>query len=66
MKVVTYQSPNGDTINLTRAQASKLTAARMWPRDYRGQEYCSVSHGLHRGEPTYTDAEIAALIDAAA
>ena len=33
-----------------------------WPRTARGEEYCTVSHGLHDGEPTYTDVEWADLL----
>lgn len=57
--VITYQSPSNDTINLTPAQVAKLEKAGKWPRDYRGQEYCTVSHGRHAGHETYTDAELA-------
>lgn len=61
-KVITYQSPAGATISLTRTQATKLTRAGAWPKDSRGQEFCSVSYGLHAGEPTYTDAEIMSIV----
>lgn len=46
-KVVTWQSPNGETINLTRDEEKQYLAAGTWPRDSRGEEYCTVSHGLH-------------------
>ena len=48
-KVTTYQAPGGETINLTPRQVAALTAARVWPRTGRGEEYCMVSHGLHLG-----------------
>jgi len=57
-KVVTYQAPSGLTIDLTLAQVSLLNQSLRWPRDYQGQEYCSVSHGLHEGESTYSDEEL--------
>ena len=28
----------------------------------RGEEFCSVSHGLHEGEPTYSDAQLRAEV----
>lgn len=64
-RVVTYQAPSGDMISLTRPQISKLHAASVWPKDWRGQEFCTVSHGLHSGAPDYSDAGIDALIAAA-
>ena len=48
-KVITYASPGGDTINLTPRQVAALTAARVWPRTWLGEEYCMVSRGLHFG-----------------
>jgi hypothetical protein len=53
-QVITYQAPNGQTIDISRAQERKLTAAGKWPRNESG-EYCSVSYGLHRGRPTYEE-----------
>lgn len=47
MKVITYQSPKGNTINLTEDQIHDLKAHGVWPRDWDGQEYCTVSHGAH-------------------
>lgn len=49
-KVVTWQSPNGETINLTRDQEKQFLAAWTWPRDSRGEEYCTVYHGLHAAQ----------------
>lgn len=57
-KIVTYQSPAGKRLSLTPRQERMIEASGFWPRDSIGQEYCSVHNGLHRGEPTYTDAEI--------
>jgi hypothetical protein len=58
-KVITYQSPSESKINLTPDQVAKLERAGVWPRDERGQEYCSVSHGLHTGSPDYDDEQLA-------
>jgi hypothetical protein len=57
--VITYQSPSSLTIDLTPAQVAALGKAGKWPRDWSGQEYCTVSHGRHAGSPTYTDAKLA-------
>jgi hypothetical protein len=65
-KVITWQSPSGATIDVTPAQEAMLQAAGVWPRDESGGEYCSVSHGLHHGEPTFTDAELRADVGIAA
>lgn len=51
--VVTWQAPNGDTINVTRDAQELFDLAGVWPRNAIGQEYCTVSHGLHKGEPDY-------------
>jgi len=51
MKVITYQTPSGDRINLTEKQVAALTAAGKWTRNNKGEEYCTVSHGLHAGTP---------------
>jgi hypothetical protein len=45
--VITYQSPNGEIIDLTQSQIDKLRKQGVWPRDQHGAEYCTVSHGLH-------------------
>ena len=58
MKVVTYQAPNGETIDLTSAQVEMLERTQKWARNSRGEEFCSVSHGLHEGLPTYSDAQL--------
>ena len=55
-KVITFQAPNGDTINLTRAQVRNFSG-KAWPRNASG-EYCTVSHGLHAGTPTCIDEKI--------
>lgn len=62
MKVVTYESPRGGSINLTPAQVTLLEHCERWPKDDAGVEYARVSHGLHEGAPTYTDEAIAAFL----
>lgn len=62
-KVVTWQASNGGTINLTEPQRRRLEALKRWPKNSYGQEYCTVSHGLHVGEPTYSDDAFENLID---
>lgn len=58
MRVVTYQAPNGETIDLSQAQVAMLEREQKWPRNSRGEEFCSVSWGLHAGSATYSDAQL--------
>lgn len=44
--VVTWQSPGGAKIDICQTCELGMTE---WPRDQSGQEYCSVSQGLHPG-----------------
>jgi hypothetical protein len=46
-KVITYQAPNGETIDLTQKEVEQLKKDGEWPKNSIGQEYCTVSHGLH-------------------
>ena len=46
-RVITYQSPRGDLIDMTPAEVAAWEAAGLWPTDAIGQSYSSVSHGLH-------------------
>lgn len=55
--VVTWQSPTGATINVCEHCEARLTAGREWPTDSTGQEYCTVSHGLHEGQCDICEAE---------
>ena len=48
MKVVSWKSPSGETVDV--CQDCELRLAGRWPRDQKGEEYCSVSRGLHHGE----------------
>lgn len=57
MMVTTWQARGGAVIHLTPEQEEALASAGVWPKDERGQEYCSVSHGLHEGEPTFPKTE---------
>lgn len=58
MKVITYQAPSGATIDLTEAQIRMLEKAGKWIRSDQGEEYCTVSHGLHVGLSTLSDYEL--------
>lgn len=55
MEVITYQSPAGHRITLSERQVRHLNLAGKWPLDSTGQEYRSVSHGLHDGQPISDD-----------
>jgi hypothetical protein len=48
-KVVTYQAPNGETLNITSGAEAIMLAAGYWPKNSRGEEFCKVSRGLHFG-----------------
>lgn len=52
-KVVTWQSPCGGTIDVTPAQEKIARKMGKWPRTTSGEEYCTVSRGLHHGAPTF-------------
>jgi hypothetical protein len=65
MKVITYQAANGATINLTRAQIKALDRARVWPKNSRGEEYATVSHGLHAGEADCDSCCVSDILEAA-
>lgn len=52
MRVVTYQAPNGATIDISPSQAEELRKLGIWPRNSSG-EFCQVHRGLHGGKPTY-------------
>jgi hypothetical protein len=45
-KVITFQAPNGETIDLQMKQIRKILKSGEWPRNESG-EYCTISHGLH-------------------
>lgn len=62
-KVITYQSDNGGSINLTPEQIEVLESAGKWPKDHRGREYCRVSHGLHVGNPSCDTDLLSDLLD---
>lgn len=48
MDCITYQSPTGATLNIC-TECEKRLDGQPWPKDNTGQEYCTVSHGLHQG-----------------
>lgn len=56
-QVITYQSPRGLTIAICQQHIAKLKEDDRWPRDWTGQEYATVSHGLHQGTCDYCDTE---------
>lgn len=55
--VITYQSTSDNTINICPSHIDKLRADHCWPRDRKGEEYCSVKRGFHRGTCAYCDDE---------
>lgn len=59
--VITYQAPDGQTINLTLSQAEALRRSGTWPRNHLGQEFSVVAQCLHRGVPTYSHGELRTL-----
>lgn len=61
-KVITWRAPNSATINLTQKQEKLARQAGYWPRNQNGEEYCTVSHGLHVGTPTWGDKELKMII----
>ena len=64
--VITYQAPSGETIHLTPTQIARLEKAGVWPRNHRGEEFCTVSVGQHYGNSTWSDEELAAEMGLAA
>lgn len=60
MKVITWSDPRGNCVDITPDQEAALSRSGYWPRTEFG-EYCQVQRGLHGGEPTWTDDEIAAM-----
>jgi hypothetical protein len=62
IKIITWQSPSGSTINLTRQQEKMMRKHDFWPRDGHGNEFCSVSHGLRVGQPTWSDVQVEKII----
>ena len=61
-KVITYASPSGDTINISRLQRSMLTDAGIWPRNDRGEEFSKITRHLHFGCQTWGDDDILEMI----
>lgn len=59
--VITYQNSGNTRIDLTPAQARKLEAACVWPRNQHGS-MTSIYHGIHCGYPSLTDEQVDALI----
>ena len=56
--VVTYQAPNGQTINLcARHEKAGDEREEGWYCNAHGEEYCTVSHGMHAGHCDECDRE---------
>ena len=45
--VVTYQAPSGAAIRVCDECARIMERAEAWPRNYRGEEFCTISEGRH-------------------
>ena len=50
--VITYQAPDGATIDLTQVEIARHERQGTWPRNSIGQEYCTLVRGLHEGLAT--------------
>ncbi len=48
---ITWSTPSGSTLDISLRAQSALEARGEWPRDGRGEEYCTVSRGQHWGMP---------------
>lgn len=59
--VITWQSPRSRNVNVTPDQEQTLKDARVWLKDCNGNDYATVSRGLHNGRPTFTDQQIARI-----
>lgn len=57
-EIITYQAPDGGTIDLSIEQVELLTHLGTWPKDWQGREYCQVSHGQHRGRPSMSTRDL--------
>ncbi len=49
MKVVTYTSSSGSKFNVCPGCERRFRRLGEWHRDARGEEYATVSRGLHLG-----------------
>jgi hypothetical protein len=49
MRVVTWQAPNGQRVDVCDACSERMTLAGTWPCNGRGEQYCTVHHGGHDG-----------------
>jgi hypothetical protein len=60
-KVVTWTTPSGQRLDVCTACEDRLRAAREWPRNDRGEEYCQATFGRHEGlchlGPTYAEGQ---------
>lgn len=58
--VVTYQDDRNNQIDICPECETRLVESGTWPRNDAGQEYATVSHGLHVGTCDLCDAVDAA------
>jgi hypothetical protein len=61
-QVITYQSPDGEMIDLTPAQVTWLSGVDRWPEDSHGWPFDTRSGDAHPGFPTYHDDHLRKLV----
>jgi len=50
ISVITYQTPSGDTIQVCEACEREIQEWKEpWPKNKKGEEYCSIYMGQHPG-----------------
>jgi hypothetical protein len=47
--VITWEAPSGATLDVCLSCEGRLEKAKAWPKDSQGEEFCTVSHGVHPG-----------------
>lgn len=60
--VITYSTPRGLSIALCQKHIAEAEKSGQWYRDWRGEEYCQVSHGRHSGTCAVCDGRVEALV----
>lgn len=48
-KVITYQDTRGGSVDICVPCETKLARSNNWPKNAFGEQYATVSHGLHIG-----------------
>lgn len=61
-RVITWQAPNGAKINITPKAEVLMKEKGFWPKNSIGEEYCSVSRGLHLADVDISAADVPDLI----